>query len=137
MASRTLSRRALREQNDKVETDEVESDAETPDIDDDAPAEPRAKKPRTRKTPLKDPAAKKAPAKPRARKKSVKAASRMVARWAVCDGALKRLELFEYKDRAGADAKMVQMYEHKKGPFYIQLVKEPYNPPENDPVTSA
>src|SRR5947199_6250011 len=105
MAGRVLSRRALREQNDQSEQVEAEAD----DVDE-SEAEPKAKKPRAKKAAAK-PAGPKPPAKPRARKKTVKVPPRMFARWAVCDGGLKRVAVFEYKDRAGADAKLAQMQE--------------------------
>jgi len=126
MAPRTLSRRALREQNDQVE--KIEKETTKTDDDIEAP-EPKVKKTRTRKAASAKPVKEKAPAKPRARKRAVKVPARMIARWAVCDGTLKRLAIFEYKDRAGADAKLLQMQEQKKGPFILQLIKEPYDPP--------
>jgi hypothetical protein len=126
MASRTLSRRALRDQNDAVEAAEHESDEEADDGQE--AGEKPAKKPRTRK-PAK-PKAAKGPPKPRApRKKTVKVPPRMFARWAVCDNGMKRVALFEYKDRAGADAKLAEMQERKTGSFCLQLVKDPYDPP--------
>lgn len=124
MATRTLSRRALRDQNDEAEPFEPESDS---DESDDGAAE-EAPKPRARK---KAKAAKpKTPAKPRGRKKAVKDAPRMFARWAVCDNGLKRVAVFEYRDRAGADAKLAEVRERKAGTFFILLVKDPYDPPE-------
>ena len=122
MAGRTLNRRALRDENYQAEAAEAETPA---DDDDDAP--PPAKKARVRKAKaVKDP---KAPAKPRVRKRTVKAAPRMVARWAVCDGGLKRVAVFEYRDRAGADARLVEYRERKTGSYCLQLVKDPYDPP--------
>ena len=123
MAGRVLSRRALREQNDQSEQGEAEAD----DVDE-SEAEPKAKKPRAKKAAAK-PAGPKPPAKPRARKKTVKVPPRMFARWAVCDGGLKRVAVFEYKDRAGADAKLAELQERKSGTFVLQLVKDPYDPP--------
>src|SRR5438046_2769925 len=107
MAARTLSRRTLREQYDPAEEREQQTE----------PAD-GVKKPRTRKAAAAKPAGDKAPAKPRApRKKAVKVPPRMIARWAVCDGGLKRLAVFEYKDRAGADARLAQVQEQRKGVF--------------------
>jgi hypothetical protein len=123
MAGRLLNRRALREEHDQVEeVEQVEDDSD--DGEEAAEPKPKAKKPRAKKA-----AVAKAPAKPRVRKKTVKAPPRMVARWAVCDGGLKRVALFEYKDRAGADAKLADLQERKSGTFVLQLVKEVYNPP--------
>jgi hypothetical protein len=133
MAPRVLSRRALRDEHDRAEQTEQETaETESP--------EPRAKArtPRTRKPAAKPagekpagekPAGPKAPPKPRARKKAAKVPPRMFARWAVCDGGLKRVAVFEYKDRAGAEAKLAQMQDRKSGTFVLQLVKDPYDPP--------
>jgi cell division septation protein DedD len=134
MATRTISRRALREQNDQAEQNEQEEVEEADDAtDEDKPA----KKPRARKPSTKKPATAKAPAKPRARKKATKVPPRQVARWAVCDGAFKRIAVFEYKERAEADAKLIQLREEKKGPFFLQMVKDPYNPPEPEAIPAV
>lgn len=127
MATRTLSRRAMREQHDHAEPIEQET-GDAAETDEEAAPEPKVKKTRTRKAATK-PVGEKLPAKPRVRKKTVKAPPRMYARWAVCDGALKRVALFDYKDRAGADAKLAQLQERKTGTFVIQLVKDAYEPP--------
>lgn len=124
MAGRTLSRRTLRDDYDRAET----AGADAPEADDDGGADaPVKKKARVRK-----PAAAKAlkaPAKPRVRKKTTKAAPRMFAKWAVCDGGLKRVAVFEYRDRAGADARLAEFQERKPGTYFLQLVKDPYEPP--------
>src|SRR6266542_549570 len=103
VATRTLSRRALRDQNDHAEPDADDAD-DVPE-DDESPA-PKAKKARTRKTPVAKLAGEAQPPKPRARKKTVKVLPVMFARWAVCDNGMKRVAVFEYKDRAGADARL-------------------------------
>jgi hypothetical protein len=126
VATRTLSRRALRDQHDATERDEPEQGADEAEEDEDAP-KPRARK-KTTKTPTKS----KAPAKPR--KKAVKVPDRMFARWAVCDNGAKRLAVFEYRDRAGADAKLAEVRERKSGTFYVVLVKDPYDPPAEPAV---
>ena len=125
MATRTLNRRALRDQHDAVESDEPEQDADEADegTDEDGP------KPRARKKATKTSTKPKAPAKPRARKKVTKVPERTVARWAVCDNGAKRLAVFEYRDRAGADAKLAEVRERKAGTYYLALVKDPYDPP--------
>lgn len=132
MAGRVLSRRALRDQHDQSE----ENDQENDEGDESPEAEPKAKKPRARKAVAK-PAGPKPPAKPRVRKKAAKVPPRMFARWAVCDGGLKRVAVFEYKDRAGADAKLAQMQERKSGTFVLQLVKDPYEPPPEEPAPAV
>ena len=126
MATRVRSRRALRDEHDQAEQLEAEAD----DTDESPEPAEKVKKTRTRKPAAAKAAGVKAPAKPRAvRKKAVKAPPRMVARWAVCDGGLKRVAVFEYKDRAGADAKLSEIRERKSGTFVLQLVKDPYDPP--------
>jgi hypothetical protein len=134
MATRTLNRRALRAEHDS-ETDETERDATDESAeeteDEDAP-KPRARKKASKaRAPAKAKA--KTAAKPRARKKTVKVAPRMFARWAVCDNGMKRVAVFEYKDRAAADVKLAQIRESKAGTFFLLLVKDPYDPPE-EPV---
>ena len=124
MATRTLSRRALRDQHDATEPDEPEQDADGSDGD----ADEDAPKPRARKRAAKAGTKLKAAAKPRARK-AAKAPERMFARWAVCDNGAKRLAVFEYRDRVGADAKLVEVRERKAGTYYIVLVKDPYEAP--------
>jgi hypothetical protein len=47
----------------------------------------------------------------------------------VCDNGAKRVAVFEYKDRADADAKLADVRERKPGTYYLQLVKDPYDPP--------
>jgi hypothetical protein len=119
MASRTVGRRALRAQNDQAEAAA-------------AAAEPKVKKARVRKVAAEKPVKETAAARPRVRTRKVKAPPRMVARWAVCDAALKRVAVFEFKDRAGADTKLTQMQDLKKGTYVLQLVKELYEPPAAD-----
>jgi hypothetical protein len=128
MATRTLNRRALRDRNAAAEPDEPERDGDEPEdgADEDDP-KPRARK-KASGARAKAPAGAKAPAKPRARKKD-KVPQRMVARWAVCDNGAKRLAVFEYKDRAGADAKLAEVRERKPGTYFLVLVKDPYDPP--------
>jgi hypothetical protein len=61
----------------------------------------------------------------------------MFARWAVCDNGMKRLAVFDYKDRAGADTKLAEIRECKAGTFFILLVKDPYDPPAEPAATGA
>lgn len=143
MATRTRSRRALREQNDQAEAVEQET-AETEETDeagdDESGEETKTKKTRVKKAAVKKPKAAKAPkapAKPRARKKAAKVPARMVARWAVCDGGFKRVAVFDYKHRADADAKLIQLREEKKGPFFLQMVKDPYDPPAVEAIPAV
>jgi hypothetical protein len=55
----------------------------------------------------------------------------MRARWGVFDGSMKRVAVFDFKDRADADAKVKELLATRKtGTFFVQLVKEPM--PEDD-----
>jgi hypothetical protein len=124
LATRTLSRRALRDQNDAAEAVPEEEEPRDDGDDGKSPA-PKLKKVRARTS---NGAAGKAPAKPRTRKKVAKAPERRCARWAVCDNGMKRVAVFDYKDR-DADAKLVQTRESRSGTFFLLLVKDPYDPP--------
>ncbi len=133
MAARVLSRRALRDEHDEAERID---DLETNDSDGSEVEEKPAKKPRARK--IADKTAKpKAPAKPRVRKKALKVPPRMFARWAICDGGLKRLAVFEYKDFAAVETKLADLREQKKGPFCLLLVKDPYEPPAEEAAVAV
>jgi len=124
MASRTLNHRALRAENDLAETiEQAESDS-----GESITKEVKVRKPRTRKAVGEKVAKVKAPTKPRVRTRKLKVPARMIARWAVCDAGLKRLAMFEYKDRASADVKLAELQDQKKGTFVLQLVKEIYEP---------
>jgi hypothetical protein len=127
LATRTRSRRALSDQNEEAE----------PIADGDADEGAEASAPKVKK-PRKAIGSNKS-AKPKARKKAVKAPQRMFARWAVCDNGMKRVAVFDYKDRAAADAKLVQIQDSKAGTFFLVLVKDPYDPPAEPaaPVASA
>lgn len=130
MATRTLNRRVLREQHEQAEVPAPAAAAE------ESPAAASPRKPRTRKAAAEKPPKVKAPPKPRARKKAVKAPPRMFARWAVCDNGMKRVAVFEYKDRARAEAKLADLRERKTGTFFIQLVKDVYDPPAPEPIAN-
>ena len=125
MATRPLSRRAMREQQDHVAQT---AHADVPAADPTVPAG-AVKKTRARKAAAEKPPKEKAPAKPRVRKKTVKAPPRMCARWAVFDNGMKQVAVFDYKDRADADAKLVEVRERKTGSYFLRMVKEPYTPP--------
>jgi hypothetical protein len=125
-----MSRRALREQHDQAEIIEQE----TTETTEPQASETKPKKTRVRKAAAKKLPGEKAPPKPRARKKAAKVSPRMYARWAVCDGGFKKVAIFEYKDRAGADSKLIQLREEKKGPFFIVLIRDAYDPPEVEAI---
>jgi hypothetical protein len=133
MATRVLSRRAMREQHDQAE----KTDRKTVTTVESPTPEAKVKKPRPRKAAAK-PTGEKPPPKPRSRKKASKEPARRVARWAVFDNGMKRVAAFEYRDRAGADAKLAAMLERKNGAYFLQLVKDPYDPPaETEPVAAV
>jgi hypothetical protein len=90
------------------------------------------KKSRVRKTDADKPTKVKQPPKPRARKRAVKVPPRMFAHWVVCDNGLKRVAVFEYKERAAADDKLAEMLEKKPGGYCLQLVKIPFTPPPTE-----
>src|SRR6266545_2969750 len=110
VATRTLSRRALRDQNDHAEPDADDAPEDDESADGDESPAPKAKQ-------------------ARARKKAVKVLPVMFARWAVCDNGMKRVAVFEYKDRAGADARLAEVRAQKPGTFFLLLVKDPCDPP--------
>jgi len=144
MAGRILNRRELRRQSDAAEAaeapavtddaDDVEDEDEDAEDesgeeeeavdesggdeeDDDGEAKPKAKGKAKAK-----PKAKAAP-KPRKPRKP-KAAPRMRARWGVFDASMKQLAVFDWKERAAADAKVAELAAKKSGTFFVQIVKE-------------
>jgi hypothetical protein len=113
MAGRILNRRALREQADQVEQSEaIVSDRPpvaaplTKHRKAKAPIAPKVKKVRAKKTP-----------------------PRMRARWGVFDAGMKQLAIFDYNQRAAADAKVADLLAKKKGCYFLQIVKEPMPDP--------
>ena len=113
MAGRILNRRALREQADQVEQSEaLTSDTAVVAI---LPKKP----PKT-----------KAPAAPKVKKtRAKKAPPRMRARWGVFDAGMKQVAVFDYNQRAAADAKLADLLARKKSPHFLQIVKEPMTGP--------
>jgi hypothetical protein len=116
MAGRVLNRRELREQADQAEREAAGREVPAPDQA--AAKGGKAKKPtaaRARKTRVK------------------KAPPRMVARWGVFDGGLKRVAIFDYNQRAAAEQKLADLLGKQKGPYCLQIVKEPMPEPEAAP----
>jgi hypothetical protein len=113
MAGRILNRRALREQADQAEQSKAIV-SETPLVAAPSKKAPKAKVPRAPK--VKKASAKKAPL-------------RMRARWGVFDGGMKQLAIFDYNQRAAADAKVADVLAKKKGLCFLQIVKEPMPDP--------
>jgi hypothetical protein len=131
MAGRILNRRELRRQSDAAEgadPEEVADDAAGDDEEveeDEGAAEASEEEGAEEAPPPKAKAKPKAPAKPR-KPRAPKAVPRMRARWGVFDASMKQVAVFDYKDRAAADAKVVELLAAKKsGTFFLQLVKEP------------
>jgi hypothetical protein len=137
MAGRILNRRELRRQSDAAESarpEDVEDEAEAVEEDEEEPeeGEEAAEGPEeegAEEAPAKKAKAKaKAKAKPKAVRKprKTKAALRMRARWGVFDSSMKQVAVFDYKDRAAADAKVAELLATRKtGTFFVQMVKEP------------
>jgi hypothetical protein len=101
---------------EKDEDEEAEGDAESDEEggdDEEAPKKP-AKKPKKKKA---------ATTTKRTRAPKV---VRMKAVWVVYDNASKQIETFPFNQRAEADAFLEQKNTDKKGAFYLQLVKVPF-----------
>lgn len=113
MAGRTRSRKELREQVEAAERQEAGTKVADPTAPVKPVRAPRAARP-------------KAPPRPRAsRARKPKVPVRLVARWGVFDGSMKRVALFDYNQRTAADQKVVDLLAKKSGVFFLQLVKEP------------
>jgi hypothetical protein len=113
MAGRILNRRALREQAEQVEQSEaLASDRAVVAI------------------PPKKPRKTKAAAEPKVKKTRAKKASpRLRARWGVFDSGMKQVAIFDYNQRAAADAKLADLLARKKSIHFLQIVKEPMPEP--------
>jgi hypothetical protein len=108
MAGRILNRRELRKQSDQVKLAEAGA-ADT--------AAPVA---------LSEEAGKQTPAAAKRRKpRKPKAPPRMRALWCVYDGGMKEVALFDYNQRAAAEAKLAVLLGKHKGPYFLQVVKQP------------
>jgi hypothetical protein len=114
MAGRILNRRELRKQSDQVE--QAEADVSDPV---DIVASPKAAAPKVRK-----------PRKP-------KASPRMRALWCVYDGVMKEIALFDYNQRAAAEAKLAVLLEKHKGVYFLQMVKHLMPAAEPDETPSV
>jgi len=117
MARRTLNWRELRKQVDQSELTGVAPDSAG------APGAAPPKKSRA-----------KAAATPRVRKpRAPKVPPRLFARWGVFDGAMKRVAVFDYNQRAAAEEKLADLRARNKGPHFMQIVKEPMPEPAAAP----
>jgi len=54
-----------------------------------------------------------------------KAPERMRVQWGVFNGSMQRVAIFDYAERAAADAKAGQLSKTAKGNHFVQVVKEP------------
>jgi hypothetical protein len=119
MAGRILNRRELRKQSDQAEQ-QPEAAATATAV---AEAPPRKK------------ARAKTPAAPRVKKpRPRKAPARMRARWGVFDGGMKQVAVFDYNQRAVAEAKVADLHSRNKGTHFLQLVKDEM--PEAEPAAA-
>lgn len=117
---RTINRRELREEAEAVEhleETEVEQDEELEDVDAESEEEEDEDEEGAK------PAKKKPAAKRKSRAKTVKEV-RLKAFWGVFNQSMKRVALFEYAERAGADKKAAELSESQKNPHFVQIVKE-------------
>ena len=134
MAGRVLNRRELRRQSDAAESADLDEVVDEADAAEEAEDHEGVAEGADDEAP---PAKVKAKAAPKSRKpRKPKAAPRMRARWGVFDASMKQVAIFDYKDRAAADAKVLDLLATKKtGTFFLQMVKEPM--PEEAGPTSA
>jgi hypothetical protein len=117
MAKRVLNRRQLRDDADAA----AKAEATTPATEAPADGAPVKKKAAPRK---------KAAAGPRPKRVAKKKDPvRMRARWAVFDGGMKQIAVFDYSNRDAADQKLSDMNAKKSGGYFLQLVKEPMPAP--------
>jgi hypothetical protein len=105
MAGRTRNIRELRQQAEQAERRAAEATAPAAGATK-APAAPRVKKARKPKVP-----------------------PRLCARWGVFDGGMRQVAIFDYNQRAAAQAKLDDLVARKKGPHFLQIVKEPMPEP--------
>jgi hypothetical protein len=109
MAGRILNRRELRKQSEQAEQREANG------------TEPVATA-----TPPKVSARRKGTAAPKTTKpRKAKMPPRMRALWCVYDGGMKEIALFDYNQRAAAEEKLAALLGKPKGPYFLQLVKQP------------
>lgn len=117
MGSRILNRRQLRKQSDQVEQTETGATATAATL---AVSEGTAKR-------------KPAVAAVRKPRKS-KVPPRMRAMWCIYDGGMKEIALFDYNQRAAAEAKLTVLLGKPKGVYFLQIVKQPI--PAAEPAES-
>jgi hypothetical protein len=121
MAGRTLNRRELREQAEQAERIAA-GPAAAGAVAEASPKAGKSKKPAAPK--VRKPRAKKAP-------------PRLCARWAVFDAAMKQVAVFNYNQRAAAEAKLAELLGRQKGTYFLQIVKEAMPEPAPAEVLQA
>ncbi len=133
---RTLNRMDFRgdfdeEGAEKAEAEETEEDEEEVEAEDDEEAEAEAEgepdeEPSDDEEEAPKPVKKKkkAPAKP-AKRRAAKVV-RLKAVWVVYDNSSKQIETFAYNAKGEAEALIETKNTDKKGAYYLQLVKVPY-----------
>ena len=120
MAGRLLNRREMRKQADQADQTRAAKPDDTPAV---APVQKKAK--------AKDAA----PKVQKARAK--KPPPRMRARWGVFDAGMKQVAVFDYNQRAAAEAKLADLLARKKSAHFLQIVKEPMPGPGSVVATSV
>jgi hypothetical protein len=108
MVGRILNRRELRKQSDQAEQTETGAADAVATV---AAPEGTAKR-------------KSAVAKVRKPRKP-KVPPRMRAMWCIYDGGMKEVALFDYNQRAAAEAKLAVLLGKPKGVYFLQIVKQP------------
>jgi hypothetical protein len=113
MAGRILNRRELRKQSDQVEQTEIGvADTAATLADSEGTAKRKSAGAKVRK-----------PRKP-------KMPHRMRAMWCIYDGGMKEIALFEYNQRAAAEARLAVLLGKPKGVYFLQIVKQPMHAAE-------
>src|SRR5262245_5826333 len=120
MASRILDRRQLREQADAAEQAGIE-DTDADEADDDPPKKKKPARPKVAKP--------KGPPKPR-KPRAPKVPPRLRARWAVYDGGMKAVAVFDYSQLGAAEKRLADLLETRKGIHFLRMFKEPMPQPE-------
>jgi hypothetical protein len=107
MAGRILNRREFRKQSDQVEQAEAGATDTAATVA------------------LPEEVGKRAPAAKMRKPRKPKASPRMRALWCVYDGGMKEVALFDYNQRAAAEARLAVMLGKHKGLYFLQIVKQP------------
>ena len=110
MAGRIMNRRELRKQAEAADATQQLTATPAEGVVEEAPK---------KKTRAKATGASKV-RKPRAKKGS----PRMRARWGLFDAAMKQVAVFDFNQRAAAEAKLADLLAVKKGAHFMQMVKD-------------